>query len=122
MTHMRALWAATLARLITIRVRLTLWYVLLLALILAAYSGILLVSLYRGLEAGVDRVLNDGMRQAVGIIGAVDDADELREEFRRINVGTIIGLYDANGQQLIAGRGLPTPFDHLVPPTDQSPR
>ena len=118
----RAFWTAALSRLNTVRVRLTLWYVLLLAAILAAYSAILLVNLSRGLEAGVDRVLNDGLRQAVGIISAVDDVDELQEEFRRINVGTTIGLYDADGQHLIAGRGLPPPFDHPRPPADRNPR
>jgi hypothetical protein len=122
MNRLRILWASAASRLTTLRVRLTLWYVVLLAIILAGYSAILVVSMSRGLEAGLDRVLSDGVRQAVGVLGAVRDERELREEFRRINVGTIIGLYDLDGQQLIVGRTLPPPFDHPVAPTGAAPR
>ncbi|HEX8969655.1 MAG TPA: ATP-binding protein [Chloroflexota bacterium] len=106
----------------SIRARLTLWYVLLLALTLAGYSAILVVSLSRGLDSGVDRVLTDGARQAEMVLGAVRDDQELREEFRRINVGTIIGLYDADGQQLLVGRSLPAPLDHPQPPSGSRSR
>jgi len=108
---------AALLNLSSIRGRLTVWYVLLLALTLAAYSAILAASLARGLDNGLDRILNDEARQAVGVINSVGTDAELRLEFRRINVGTIIGLYDANGQHLIVGRSLPAPYN-VVPPLD----
>ncbi len=41
----------------SIRGRLTLWYVLLLAITLAGYRAILAVSLARGLDTGLDRYL-----------------------------------------------------------------
>jgi heavy metal sensor kinase len=116
------LWRSALLRLGSIRGRLTLWYVVLLALTLAGYSAILVVTLSGGLEAGLDRVLSDGARQAVGVLGVVRDEQELREEFRRINVGTIIGLYDSSGQQLIVGRTLPPPLDHPNPLNGSPPR
>lgn len=118
----RRLWRSALLRLGSIRGRLALWYVVLLALTLAGYSAILLVSLSGGLETGLDRVLSDGARQAIGVLGVVRDEQELREEFRRINVGTIIGLYDSSGQQLIVGRTLPPPLDHPNPLNGSSPR
>jgi len=109
-------------RLGSIRGRLTLWYVVLLALTLASYSAILVVSLARDLDAGLDRVLTDGARQAVGVLGSVRDQQELAEEFRRINVGTIVGLFDASGERLIAGRTLPAPLDHPLPVSGSQPR
>jgi heavy metal sensor kinase len=115
-------WRTARLKLGSIRGRLTLWYLLLLALTLGAYSAILVVSLARGLDSGLDRVLSDGARQAVGILGTVSDDQELREEFQRINVGTIVGLYDASGQRLIAGRTLPAPLDHPQPPGGGQPR
>lgn len=99
----------------SIRARLTLWYVFLLALTLVGYSAILLFSLSHGLNDGLDRVLSDGERQALGVLTGVQDEQELRQEFRRINVGTVIGLYDADGQQMIVGRSLPPPLDHPGP-------
>ena len=99
----------------SIRGRLTLWYVLLLAITLAGYSAILAVSLARGLEAGLDRILNDQSRQVVGVLSSVQGEVELKEEFRRINVGTIVALYDANGQHLIVGRPLPAPLNVVKP-------
>jgi heavy metal sensor kinase len=99
----------------SIRGRLTLWYVLLLAIILAGYSAILAVSLARGLDIGLDRVLNDQAQQATGLVTTVANDAELKQEFRRINVGTIIGLYDADGQHLIVGRTLKAPYEVVEP-------
>ena len=115
-------WRDASRRLGSIRGRLTIWYVVLLALTLAGYSAILVVSLARDLDGGLDRVLSDGARQAVGVLGSVQDQQELAQEFRRINVGTIIGLFDASGQQLIVGRALPPPLDHPLPLSGSQPR
>jgi heavy metal sensor kinase len=122
MIDLHRLWHSASLRLGSIRGRLTLWYVVLLALTLTGYSAILVVSLSRGLDAGLDRVLSDGARQALGVLGSVGDDQELREEFRRINVGTIIGLYDSSGERLIVGRMLPSPLDHPVPLDGSQPR
>ncbi len=109
-------------RLQSIRVRLTLWYALLLALTLAGYSASLVVSLSRGLESGLDRVLTDTARQATDVLGTDETDREITEHFRRINVGTIIGLYDASGERLLAGRGLPAPLDRPALPGSEQAR
>jgi len=110
------------ARLGSIRGRLTLWYVLLLAVTLAGYSAILAVSLARGLDTGLDRILTDEARQAIGVVNTVGTDAELKEEFRRINVGTIISLYDADGQHLIVGRPLPAPYNVVEPLSGEESR
>jgi heavy metal sensor kinase len=89
---------------------------------LVGYSGVLSVSLGSGLYAGLDRIINDEARQALGVLNAVHSQSELDEEFQRINVGTFVGLYDASGQRLIAGRALPPPLDRAQPATGASPR
>jgi heavy metal sensor kinase len=99
-----------------------LWYVVVLAITLAGYSAILVVSLARGLDSGVDRVLSDAARQASGILQAVGSDQELREEFRRINVGTVVGLYDQNGDHFLAGRALQRALDHPLPVAGSQPR
>ena len=116
MTRPQAFGQAVAQKLGTLRVRLTVWYVVLLALTLVAHGAILTFSLERWLYAGVDRVLADGARQAVGVLGLVRDDQELQEEFRRINVGTIVGVYDTSGTTLLAGRSLPRPLERVLPP------
>ena len=115
-------WRQVLTQLGSIRARLTFWYVALLAITLSGYSAVLVVSLARGLDGGLDRLLSDEARQATGVLSAVNGDQELAEEFRRINVGTIIGLYDATGEHLLAGRTLPTPFDQPAPVDATEPR
>ena len=56
------------------------------------------------------------------MLNAVGDERELREEFRRINVGTVIGLYDVSGEQLIVGRSLPASFNQPPTPTGTAAR
>jgi len=99
----------------SIGARLTLWYVALLGLMLVGFSAVLLISLARGLDAGLDRMLNDEARQASGILTAVSGDRELREEFRRLNVGTIVGLYDHDTARFLAGRPLPPPLEPGMP-------
>jgi len=106
----------------SIRGRLTLWHVLLLALTLAGYSAVLVVSLARGLDSGLDRMLSDEARQTLGVLNSVHTDAELKEEFRRMNVGTVIALYGADGQQLIVGRTLPTPYNRIEPLADAPTR
>lgn len=115
MGAMRRGWASIVLKLSSIRARLTLWYVLLLALIVLGYSTVLVVSLSRALTVGLDRVLGDGARQAVDIMDGAADEQELKHDFRRINVGTVIGLYTADGEHLVVGRALPPPEYHPRP-------
>jgi len=122
MRHAHSVWQSGRQRLGSIRGRLTLWYVVVLAFTLAGYSAILVLSLARGLESGVDRVLSDAARQASGVLQAVGSDQELQEEFRRINVGTVVGLYDDNGDRFLAGRTLPPAIDHPLPVTGSAPR
>jgi heavy metal sensor kinase len=117
-----SIWRSARQTLASIRGRLTLWYVVVLAITLVGYGVILLVSLARGLESGVDRVLNDAARQATGVLQAVASEQELREQFRRINVGTVIGLYDQGGDQLLAGRSLQRVLNHPLPVSGDQPR
>ncbi len=55
----------------SIRARLTLWYVALLAVTVTGYSAVLVVSLARGLDGGLDRLISDQARQATGVLAAV---------------------------------------------------
>ena len=116
MTRPRPFGLALRRKLGTLRARLTVWYIVLLALTVVVHSAMLTFSLERWLYAGVDRVLADASRQAVGVLGVVRDDQELREEFRRMNVGTILGVYDASGTTLLAGRSLPSPLERVAPP------
>jgi heavy metal sensor kinase len=99
-------------RLTSIRARVTMWCVLVLAITLAAYSAILLVSLARGLEAGVDRVIGEAARQATTVVQAAPSDADLAEEIRHLNVHTIVGVYDGADGRLLAGRALPRELDH----------
>lgn len=110
--------SAALVNVKSIRGRLTLWYVLLLAVTLSAYSAILAVSLARGLDTGLDRILSDEARQTIGVLNTVPTDPEIKEEFRRINVGTTIGLFDVTGQHLLVGRTLPPPHNVIEPLDD----
>jgi heavy metal sensor kinase len=120
--HPNSIWRSGRRTLGSIRGRLTLWYVAVLAFTLLGYCAILLVSLSRGLESGVDRVLTDTARQANMLFQAVSSDQELREAFRRINVGQIVALYDQNGDQLLAGRSFMRVQDHPLPVAGPGPR
>ena len=108
-------------RLPSLRVRLTLWSVALLALILGGLSVAVYVSLARSLDAELDRLLTDEARQASGVAQIATTTAELREEFRRLNVGTVVALYDDTGQHLLAGRSVSGPGGSALPvPTGPS--
>ena len=108
-------------RLPSLRVRLTLWSVALLALILGGLSVAVYVSLARSLDAELDGLLTDESRQATGVAQIASTTAELREEFRRLNVGTVVALYDESGQHLLAGRSVSGPGGSALPvPTGPS--
>ena len=84
-----------------IRVRLTVWYVLLLGVILVAFSGFLYLSLYTSLHDEVDRSLVADAQRDIASLDytnrglVLDPADYLQ-------VGTVTALYDQSGQRVLA--------------------
>lgn len=90
----------------SLRVRLTTWYVVVLAVTLLGYATVLVLSLQRGLENSLDRVLGDAAHHATLVLQTESDPAVIASEFRRINAGTVVGIYDASDGRLVAGRGL----------------
>ena len=76
----------------SIRVRLTLWYVVLLGLILAAFCGFLYLSLYSNLHAELDRSLvTEAQRQ----IATLDFTNfRFGEGPDNLELGIVAALYD----------------------------
>ena len=92
------------ARAGSIRVRLTLWYVALLAVILVLFSGVLYLSLSRGLAEEMDISLST---EAARLIASMDFENGLAvlgvgENPDNLQTGTVAALYDATGQRLVA--------------------
>ncbi len=94
----RGVWA----HLRTIRVRLTLWYVALLALILLAFGTFLYASLSRTLHDEVDRALADEARSALDTLDVRDGVARLGETPDGLVSGTLVVLTDVQGQPLNA--------------------
>jgi hypothetical protein len=95
----RRAWAA----LRTVRVRLTLWYVALLAVILVGFSVVLYISLERNLRAELDRWLAereqhiaDNVEIKNGRIDLGDAADELGSD-------ALLAVYSLTGSQVVGG-------------------
>lgn len=87
----------------SIRVRLTLWYVALLAVILLAFSAFLYVSLSQSLHAEVERTLTAQARQIAATLDLENGQPSLNEGADGLPDGTIVALYDATGTRLIVG-------------------
>jgi len=88
---------------LTIRVRLTLWYVALLALILLAFSGFLYFSLSRSLYDALDSALVTEARQLQRGIEVENSQLRLSEDQEQTNPGNLIALYDKAGHTLLYG-------------------
>nr|MBA2451458.1 hypothetical protein [Chloroflexota bacterium] len=92
----------------TLRVRLTLWYVALLALILVAFSAFLYVSLERTLHAEIDRSLEAQARRFVAPLQVLSTRPP-RETSGNLSrprppvAGTVMALYDPSGETLVFG-------------------
>ena len=99
----------------TIRLRLTLWYLLLLTLILLGFSVFLYTSLRRNLHIGMDRALEDEVPQLIDAL----DLDEKRPELEDLDDvpdGLVVALYDHAGGRLIdssSPQALPLPSEVL---------
>jgi heavy metal sensor kinase len=98
-------WAA----LATLRVRLTLWYVALLAAILLAFSAFLYASLARTLHDQVDRSLADHAQRIVDALEVQDGRVELGDAPDDQAAGMVTVAYGPTGQQLVAGGSPPPP-------------
>lgn len=90
------------ANLRTIRVRLTLWYVALLAVILAAFSAFLYVDLSRSLHDEVDRLLRSEAQRLIATLDIEDGQPRFGDGPDNLQVGTVAALYDPTGQHLLA--------------------
>jgi len=88
------------AQLRTIRVRLTLWYVALLAAILLAFGAFLYLSLSRTLHDEVERVLADEAQRILDTLETQDGAIHLQDVPDGLSSGTLVVLTDTAGQPL----------------------
>ena len=86
----------------TIRARLTLWYVALLAAILVGFSAFLYVSLDRNLHAELDRALTTEARRVADALEARGGPPLLPRELEDVPAGTVVALYDRTGRLLVA--------------------
>lgn len=85
----------------TIRVRLTLWYVALLAVILITFGAFLYVSLSRALHNELERSLTASSDQLAAAF-LTGGRPGLVQAIGTLPPGTVAILYDARGQQLFA--------------------
>ncbi len=86
----------------TIRGRLTLWYVALLAITLLGFSAFLYLSLARTLRAEGDRLLLAAAEQTIAMLEVVDGQPHLPDTPEALPPGMVVVLYDATGQEVLA--------------------
>ena len=86
----------------SIRVRLTLWYVALLAVILVAFSGVLYVSLSRSLRGEMDMTLATEAQRLIATMDVDNGTPRLGEAPDNLRIGTVAALYDTTGRRLVA--------------------
>ncbi|MCC6628910.1 MAG: hypothetical protein IT340_16095, partial [Chloroflexi bacterium] len=94
----------------TIRVRLTLWYVALLAVILVLFSGVLYLGLARSMQAEADARLMSDTQQVLASVEIEGDRLDapLRSDY--MPAGLEVTLYNQRGQRLFT-----TDPDRLLP-------
>jgi len=97
-TALRALWQAR----ITMRVRLTAWYVALLAVALIGFSAAVYARLSRGLYQEADQTLIAQGRKVVESLDLGGDEPSLGAAADQLLPGTVVALYGRNGARLIA--------------------
>jgi heavy metal sensor kinase len=93
----------------TIRARLTLWYVALLALTLLGFSAFLLLSLSHNMYAALDASLHTDARLVIEDLDTRRGIPQLEDE--HLPPGGLVALYDGQGRELLGSSG-PT---HLLP-------
>ncbi|MGH2365053.1 MAG: sensor histidine kinase [Chloroflexota bacterium] len=85
----------------TIRVRLTLWYVGLLAVILVAFSAFLYVNLDQGLREAQDRALLSQETQALAVLNAQRGTPRLTDPAAQLPADSVLALYSASRGTLL---------------------
>ena len=90
-----------LRRATSIRVRLTLWYVALLAVILVAFSGLLYPSLSRSLREQMDVTLAAEALRLTSSLDFENGSPSLGEAPDNLRIGTVAALYDSAGKRLL---------------------
>ena len=88
---------------ITIRVRLTMWYVALMALVLIAFSAFLYLSLSSSLSREMDASLSATAGQLQVHVDLVNGRPQLGGNEQQIPAGVTVALYDPSGKQLVQG-------------------
>ncbi len=91
-----------LCRTASIRVRLTLWYVALLAVILVAFSIGLYLTLARNLREEMDITLSTEAERLTSSLDVEDGTPRLGEGPDNLRIGTVAALYDGTGGRLLA--------------------
>ncbi|MDA8216447.1 MAG: heavy metal sensor histidine kinase [Dehalococcoidales bacterium] len=86
-----------------IRVRLTLWYVALLAVILLAFSGALYLSFSRGLREQQDATLRAEAAQLQASVDQENGRPHMGQNEGQLSAGTVAALYDSAGRVLLDG-------------------
>ena len=86
----------------TVRGRLTLWYVGLLALILVVFSALLHVSLARGLYDELDRGLTAEARQLASELDPETGRPSALELAELVPPGFVVAVYDRGGRRVVA--------------------
>jgi heavy metal sensor kinase len=111
MTRLRRMLEEGWGHLRTIRVRLTLWYVALLAVTLLAFGVFLYFNLSRNLHDEADQSLALDARRLIATLDIEDGRPRLIEGPESLRPGTIAALYDPTGRRLLADQR------SLSPPT-----
>lgn len=106
--------------LVTIRVRLTLWYTAILGGMLLAFGAFLYFSFSANLHAELDRTLLAEAHAAAATLDIEDGQPELDSGLGSVLPGTVVALYDQNGARLVADgtrEPPPLPADALAQAT-----
>jgi heavy metal sensor kinase len=92
-----------LATLRTVRVRLTLWYVALLAVILVGFSALLYASLARDLRVELDRWLSERELQIADNMEIRNGRIDLGDAAGELGSDALVAAYNLDGSQVVGG-------------------
>jgi heavy metal sensor kinase len=117
MSRAQALARSSIAGLGKIRIQLTLWYVLILAIILIAFSSFLYANLSNHLYAELDESLATIADREVAVLASATGSVSLDARAPSLDAETVVALYDPTGTRLvsaIATRSVPLPAAALA--------
>lgn len=84
-----------------IRLRLTLWYVALLALILLLFCAFVYINLARALYGSLDATVSSEARHIADSLEVKNGAARFSEQSEKFPIGTIVVLYNAGGTPIV---------------------